>query len=118
VEQAAVAIKAGYASRMMLEISPEMNFGVISPAFKGCEGMLASNVYSKNWCNFYTNGLCELYSTGLIPLECSYCHHERIGQGIRCHSDIEKEWNTEKGKALVKKWGSIVGLWEKLRKYI
>lgn len=38
VEEATRAIKAGYGKRMMLEISPEMTFGVISPAFKGCEG--------------------------------------------------------------------------------
>jgi hypothetical protein len=32
VEQAARAIQAGYAVRMMLEISPERTFGVLSPA--------------------------------------------------------------------------------------
>jgi hypothetical protein len=37
ITEAAKAIKAGYAGRMMLEISPEKPFGVLSPAFKGCE---------------------------------------------------------------------------------
>lgn len=103
---------------MMLEISPELNFGVISPAFKGCEGKLALNIYAGNGCNFYKAGLCELYPTDLTPLECRYCHHDRTGLGIKCHSDIEKEWNSERGKALVKKWGNIVGLWERLKYYI
>ena len=34
VEEAAKAIEAGYADRMMLEMSPELTFGVLSPAFK------------------------------------------------------------------------------------
>lgn len=40
VEEASKAIKAGYGHRMMLEIAPEMTFGVLSPAFKGCEGFM------------------------------------------------------------------------------
>ena len=40
VEQAAEAISTGLAFRMMLEIAPELTFGVLSPAFKGCEAGL------------------------------------------------------------------------------
>lgn len=115
VDQAESAINAGYANRMMLEISPEMDFGVISPAFRGCEGNIAVNTYSLNGCNFYKNSLCELHSTIHIPLECRFCHHERTGMGNKCHLDIERDWKTPKGQKLVKKWGDIVGLWEKLR---
>ena len=104
VEEASAAIKAGYGNRMMLEISPDMTFGVLSPAFKGCEGYYALQEYSHLGCNFYYNGLCELYGTGYEPLECRYCHHLRKGLGQKCHMDIEKDWRTSAGKALVKNW--------------
>jgi|LSQX01.2.fsa_nt_gb hypothetical protein len=89
---------------MMLEISPEMTFGVLSPAFKGCEGYYALQEYAKNGCNFFINGLCELHGTGYEPLECRYCHHLRKGLGQKCHADIEKNWRMPAGQALVKYW--------------
>jgi len=104
VDEATKAIRFGYANRMMLEISPERTFGVLSPAFKGCEGKLALNNYAQNGCNFLENNLCQLHSAGLMPLECQFCHHEREGLGQKCHSDIEKEWKTEIGRAQVLKW--------------
>lgn len=89
---------------MMLEISPEMTFGVLSPAFKGCEGSYALQEYANNGCNFLKDGLCELHGTGYEPLECLYCHHLRKGLGQECHADIEKDWRTSAGQALVRKW--------------
>ncbi len=89
---------------MMLEISPEMTFGVLSPAFIGCEGSCAFQEYANNGCNFMKNGLCELHGTGFQPLECRYCHHIRKGLGMICHADIEKDWQTPAGQALVKSW--------------
>ncbi|MGE5583624.1 MAG: hypothetical protein ACM3X9_13980 [Bacillota bacterium] len=112
MKEASKAIDAGYANRMMLEISPEMSFGVLSPAFKGCEGGLALNIHAKRGCNFLKNNLCELYGTGFMPLECRFCHHERAGLGSFCHSDLEKDWNTPAGRSLVVKWGQQTGLWE------
>ena len=56
---------AGYGNRMMLEMAPELTFGVLSPAFKGCEGNFALNEFSKNGCNFFKNSLCELFGTGV-----------------------------------------------------
>jgi hypothetical protein len=50
------------------------------------------------------SGLCELYGTGLEPLECRYCHHLRKGMGEKCHTDIEKDWNSLDGQKLVKEW--------------
>ena len=35
-----------------------------------------------------SGGLCTLHSTGLLPLECRFCHHSRIGQGIKCHEAL------------------------------
>lgn len=113
VEEALRAIKAGYANRMMLEISPGFTFGVLSPAFKGCEKNFALQEYARFGCNFLKNGLCELFDTGLEPLECRFCHHLRKGLGQKCHADIEKDWQTPAGQALVKKWAALTGLWEK-----
>ncbi|SDN00028.1 hypothetical protein SAMN05192585_10939 [Acetanaerobacterium elongatum] len=104
VEEAAQAIRAGYGGRMMLEIAPDMTFGVLSPAFKGCEGNFALQEYANNGCNFMRNGLCELHGTGFEPLECLFCHHERKGLGQKCHEDIEKDWNSAAGKRLVNRW--------------
>jgi hypothetical protein len=116
VKEAARAIDAGYAGRMMLEMAPDLSFGVLSPAFGGCEAGFAVNEFAKNGCNFLKKGLCELFGTGNQPLECRYCHHDRGGQGELCHLDIEKDWNTPVGQAVVAQWGKMTGLWEKTKK--
>lgn len=110
VEEAARAIDAGYGNRMMLEIAPELSFGVLSPAFKGCEGSIATNQFAQNKCTFLINERCELYGTGHQPLECRFCHHERRGLGLKCHADLEKDWKTSVGQALVERWIRKVGL--------
>ena len=110
VEQAAAAIEAGYGDRMMLEIAPEFTFGVLSPAFKGCEKYYAVNEYAGNGCTFLKEDRCELFGTGHQPLECRFCHHERRGLGTQCHADLEKDWSTAAGKALVNKWFREAGL--------
>ena len=110
VEEAAHALEAGYRDRMMLEIAPEFTFGVLSPAFNGCEKSFANNEFSKNGCNFLKNARCELYGTGHQPLECRFCHHARRGLGPRCHADLEKDWKTPAGQALIEKWIRQVGL--------
>jgi hypothetical protein len=101
VEEASRAIDAGYGNRMMLEMSPDLTFGVLSPAFKGCEQDFALQQYSGFGCNFYVDGLCELYGTGYEPLECRFCHHLRRGLGEKCHADIEKDWRTPAGQTIV-----------------
>lgn len=118
VKEAAAVIKAGYANRMMLEIAPELTFGVLAPAFKGCEGGIALNIYADQGCTFLNDCLCELYNTPFMPLECRFCHHELIGQGEQCHLDLEKDWRTPKGQRLIKEWGNQVGLWECLKRII
>jgi len=107
VEEAASAIKAGYYSRMMLEVAPEFTFGVLSPAFKGCEINFAVNEFAAAGCTFLVNNLCELYGTGHQPLECCYCHHDRVGTGPQCHADIENEWHTNEGRRLIWHWCDI-----------
>jgi len=104
VDEASQAILDGYAGRMMLEVAPELSFGVLSPAFRGCERKYALQIYAKNGCTFYENGLCTLFSTGHMPLECRYCHHTRVGLGQKCHADLEADWNTPQGQSLVAWW--------------
>ena len=113
VEEAALAIDAGYANRMMLEMAPERSFGVLSPAFKGCEGDFALERCADQGCTFLKDNLCELHGSGHQPLECLYCHHERTGLGIQCHTDIEKDWNTPAGRVLVVRWSKLTGFWER-----
>jgi hypothetical protein len=113
VEEAEKAIAAGFASRMMLEVAPEMDFAVLSPAFVGNEGKYSLQAFSKFGCTFLKGGLCELFGSGFQPLECRFCHHSRKGQGIRCHSAIEKEWKTNTAKRLIVRWGNTIGFWER-----
>jgi hypothetical protein len=113
VEEAQLALNAGLASRMMLEISPEHDFGVLSPAFKGNEGYYALQLFSRNGCTFLNNNLCELFNTGFQPLECRFCHHDRKGLGIKCHLGIEKEWRMKQGQKLIAKWVNMIGFWER-----
>jgi hypothetical protein len=104
VHEASRALKAGYGVRMMLEVSPDFTYGVLSPAFSGCEGNFALQEYAKNGCNFLKDGLCELHGTGYEPLECLFCHHLRAGLGPKCHADLEKDWRTPAGQRLVRQW--------------
>jgi hypothetical protein len=117
VKEAAAALNAGYGSRMMLELSPDRSFGVISPAFKGCEGTFALQIYAALGCNFLKDKRCELHGTGYQPLECRFCHHDRLGQGPQCHADLERDWNTPAGRALVARWCRLTRLWGRLEAY-
>lgn len=115
VEEAARAIDAGYGRRMMLEMAPELTFGVLSPAFKGCEVDFATNLHAERGCTFLADGRCELHGTGFQPLECRFCHHDRCGLGPQCHADLEKDWNTPAGRALIARWGRLTGFLNRLK---
>lgn len=117
VAEADRALSSGYGNRMMLEMAPDRSFGVLSPAFRGCERDFARDLYSPRGCTFLRNDRCELHGTGLQPLECRFCHHDRPGQGKKCHADIEREWNSSSGKALVILWSKLTGFHEKTRFY-
>ncbi len=116
VEEAASAIEAGYAARMMLEMSPDRSFGVLSPAFRGCEMQFAASEYQSRGCTFFKDQRCELHGSGLMPLECRFCHHDRPGLGPRCHADIGKSWNTAAGRALVVRWSDLTDFLNRLKK--
>ena len=104
VEEMHLAIDAGLASHLMLEFSPNLSFGILAPAFFGKEGMFALTCFSNNYCTFFDQGRCALFGLPYRPLECRFCHHERIGQGKACHLALAHEWNTSKGKRLVHRW--------------
>ena len=114
VEEAARALAAGFGPRMMLEIPPEQTFGVLSPAFVGCEGGLANNLAARRGCSFLKNQRCELHGSGFQPLECRFCHHDRPGLGPDCHADLERDWHTPQGQALVQLWGEQTGFWARM----
>jgi len=111
VAEAGRAFEAGLGARMMLEIAPELTFGVLSPAFPGCERGFAVQEYAWRGCGFLHQERCELFGSGLQPLECRFCHHDRPGQGPLCHAALEKEWRTRAGQALVERWARAYGLW-------
>lgn len=113
VDEASRAIEAGYADRMMIEMSPELTFAVLAPAFKGNEGSIAVKEYAKNGCSFFKDKLCELFGSGFQPLECRYCHHTRPGLGDKCHRAIGKDWVTREGQQLVIRWGKMTGFWQR-----
>ncbi len=113
VAEAARAVEAGYGSRMMLEMAPDRSFGVLSPAFAGCELDFARKDCAANGCTFFKEGLCELYGTGHQPLECRFCHHARPGLGPKCHTDLEQDWRSPAGVALVVRWSKLTGFWER-----
>jgi hypothetical protein len=98
---------------MMMEMAPDRSFAVLSPAFKGNEQYFAVSEHASNGCTFLNEGRCELHGTGLQPLECRYCHHTRVGQGPKCHRDIERSWNTAAGRALVVRWAEASEFWQK-----
>jgi hypothetical protein len=97
-------MRAGYGNRMMLEIAPERTFGVLSPAFRGCERSFALNEFADRGCTFLHGDLCELHGTGFQPLECRFCHHDRPGMGPQCHSALEDAWQSPAGRVLVTRW--------------
>lgn len=110
VAEARAALEAGLARRMMLELSPDRTFGVLSPAFRGNGGFFALQEYARGGCTFHGTGGCELFGADFRPLECRFCRHDREGEGRRCHEAIERDWRTAKGRRLVRQWAVLVGI--------
>jgi len=115
VAQTGDIYRAGYSGRMMLEISPERKYAVLSLAFRGCERGFALQEFAEQGCNFLSpDQRCELYGSSFQPLECRFCHHDRPGLDPLCHADLEQEWQTSAGILLVRRWCKQVGLWDML----
>jgi hypothetical protein len=114
VKEAAASIEAGYAGRMMVELSPDRTFGVLAPAFRGNEVDFALSRHAPAGCGFLANDRCELHGTPFQPLECRVCHHDRPGLGPQCHADIEKDWNSYAGRSLIGRWARLTGFLDAL----
>ncbi len=115
VAQAAAALRGGLGKRMMLEVAPERTYAVLSPAFRGCEGKLATQTYANQGCTFLReDDSCELHASPYLPLECAFCHHERAGLGKQCHADLRADWRTPEGRQLVRVWCRQTGWWDVL----
>ncbi len=110
VSEARSAIESGLAGRLMLEFSPDRSFAVLAPAFRGNEAFFALAEYSVNICTFYSDGKCRIFGKPYQPIECRFCHHSRLGSGMACHEETGRDWNTAKGKRLVRQWLLICGL--------
>jgi hypothetical protein len=98
---------------MMLEMAPDGSFGVLSPAFRGCEGRFALERFADKGCTFLHEARCELHGTGMQPLECRFCHHDRPGEGPKCHRALERDWDGPTGRDLVVRWSKLTGFWER-----
>lgn len=110
VSEAREAIKNGYANRMMLEISFPDSLAILAPAFKGNEGFYATQEFSTRGCTFLEDGRCQLFQKSFRPIECRYCHHDRKGLGTKCHNEIANDWDSNKGRRLIRQWINIVNL--------
>lgn len=99
----------------MLEMAPGEGYGVLSPAFRGNEGAFARQEFAGEGCSFKKGNLCELHDSGLQPLECRFCHHDRLGEGIACHNALEADWKTTAGQSLVVEWSRITGFLDRLK---
>jgi hypothetical protein len=111
VKEAQAALDAGLGPRMMLELSPDRRSAVLSPAFKGNESTYAYAEFADRGCTFLrSDSRCELHGTGSQPLECRFCHHDRRGEGPKCHRDLEKDWNSHAGRRLVERWAKALGV--------
>jgi hypothetical protein len=111
VKEAQAAINAGLGGRMMLELSPDRRSAIVAPAFRGNEGTYAFVEFANRACTFLArDSRCELHGSGLQPLECRFCHHERRGEGPKCHRDLEKDWHSYAGRSLVARWAATFGV--------
>jgi len=78
---------------------------VLSPAFRGCEGGFAENRYARP--GVQLPGRQPLPAawhrppTARVPV----LSHTRPGMGPKCHADIERDWHTPLGRALISEWG-------------
>jgi hypothetical protein len=113
VSEAITALDAGFGKRMMLEMAPSNQYGVLSPAFRGNEIDFAREIFSDQGCTFLADQRCELHGKGFQPLECQFCHHDRIRKGIECHQDIGRDWDSDEGRELIVRWSKETGFWDK-----
>lgn len=114
-EEASRLIDADYGPRMMNDYwvggggeDNDSDIQIISPAKFGYEGKYAP-FWPTGRCSLLTDeGKCPLHDLGLKPLEARVadCKSKTDDQDVR--KFIVGTWNTEVGRAVVKKWEEIV----------
>ena len=101
-------INAGFAGRLRAENSYDYETYVISPSFKGREGIddSAHDWHQHQGCTFQDkDGLCELHSLGLKPLEARLVIHNghpssnKIPKNL--HGRIVDLWKTNRGRRTI-----------------
>ena len=101
-------IRAGFADRLRMENSYDYETYVISPAFKGREGIddRASDWANRQGCTFQDkDGLCELHDLGLKPLEARLVIHNEHPLSkktpLSLHDRIVDLWKTNRGRRTI-----------------
>jgi Fe-S-cluster containining protein len=124
-EEAARAIAAGYADRLMLdwwEASKETDFQkvyLLCPASAGSQGAYAPDTdflsilrgWSKGQCTLLEGDTCAIHASGFKPLECRAAHHDGTREAsYRVRVALVCAWNTPAGEQIVAVWRVAVGL--------
>jgi len=86
----------------------------ILPAVKGYEYESGPNPHHGE-CVFFEHGLCVLHESSLKPTggKKASCQRTMVGSGYSIHRELIESWDTEQGRALVRRFvGEICDLWE------
>ena len=86
----------------------------ILPAVKGSEFELGPNPHHGE-CVFFNEGLCDLHAQGLKPTggRKASCQRTMDGEGYAIHRELIEQWDTEQGRALVRRFvDEVCALWD------
>lgn len=104
-------IDMGYAKRLMEDyyedgdVLVKGTVSIICPALKGSESSRAP-WWPCGLCNFHNEGLCEIHK--VRPIEAKIFDHTENKDAHLYHLAIMKLWDTEEGRAVVKKWKDTI----------
>lgn len=102
-------IEAGFANKLMLDYwVSEPDIYIVSPAIKGYEKGNAPYT-PRGVCIFLKNDLCKLHDLKLKPFEARVAGC-KMEDDFNVHMDVAMEWDTDKGREVVKIWKKKVKL--------
>lgn len=111
VEDLEKIIDAGFADRLCFDDLPSIiDAGdFLKPALKGNEGGRSEwNTSSDEGCTFWKNGKCELHDKNLKPILGQLSHHTRRVNIHKYAKISKKDWESDRGKALISRWKKLV----------
>jgi hypothetical protein len=115
-EQAERIINAGFADRMMLDYwEGNQRIYIVAPASKGNEAAVSPWWPGGPCCLQGEDGLCQIHSLGLKPVEAmvAYCgdsgDKEKEAAYDELHEAVAMDWDSAKGRKVVKLWKNKVG---------